>query len=296
MSDPKASWLAKLGVSSLGGGDGGDGGTVTAPPPAGDGGDGGTNTAPPPAGDGGDGGPPPPSPPPPLSGDGGDGGPLPPVGDGGPVPLSSPTSGGLSSLGGDGVGDGSDGVGDGSDGAGDGGDGASELSTGKTRKVDVQINAIDWDGSPITGFQGFVKFTAPSSPEVDLSGKITQGQVSFSGASLAPQGSMFIQAVAIGGESDATTSPSGITNYSLPRSGILTFRAAQGVKVVKVTAKTSTEASSKVGVKGTVGVDFKVASASTEVSGEDDDKKGQEKEIEWTVTIGLDSFVVTQQS
>src|SRR5205085_8310633 len=104
---------------------------------------------------------------------------------------------------------------------------------------------------------------------------------------LMPEGSFRFQAVS----ATSDVSPSGVATYKLPASGLLKFSAVQKARPpLKVTAKTAEEATEKLGLKGTVGVEIKVVKLEGEVSKEDEKKKSQELSFEWEVTAGAPSF------
>ena len=162
-----------------------------------------------------------------------------------------------------------------------------------SRKVDIQITLVNWDNAPIIGYQGLAEFKSPGVPDVTLGSEIKGGVISFTKVALMPQGTLRVLAISKG---EAATAPSGVVNYKLPDKGLMTFTATQGRKVVKVSAKTSQEASDKVGVKGTLGIDYKIVKAEGEISGETEKKKGSEVSTEWEVVLGLDLFDVKQAS
>ena len=60
-----------------------------------------------------------------------------------------------------------------------------------------------------------------------------------------------------------------------------------------MTATTSEEAASKVGAKGTAGIDFKIISLGAEVSGEESRTKGESVSKSWKVTLPTSTFKVT---
>jgi hypothetical protein len=63
---------------------------------------------------------------------------------------------------------------------------------------------------------------------------------------------------------------------------------------VTVTAATSEEAAAKVGVKGTVGVDYKILKVGGEVSGEVAAKVGSARSFTWKISLPTSTLQVTE--
>lgn len=73
----------------------------------------------------------------------------------------------------------------------------------------------------------------------------------------------------------------GATDYEVkPGKSVMKFSAVQHSKTVKVRAKTMEEATEKIGVKGSVGLEFEILKVGGEVSKESEYKRGFEHEVE----------------
>jgi hypothetical protein len=159
------------------------------------------------------------------------------------------------------------------------------------KKIKVQFLVTNWDDEPMQGFEAFVEFKAPGSPTVTLKQPISGGVVSFNDVSLPPSGTVRLMAVSTHG---AALVPQAVTSYDLPHAAIMKFQAKQNAMELKKAAKSLKEATQKAGVKGTVGVDYKIVKVGGEVSGEVGDRQSFEEDVEFVIKVAKDTFTMKQ--
>ena len=159
------------------------------------------------------------------------------------------------------------------------------------RQVDIIMTIVNFRGEPMTGFHAFAQFRAPGVAMQEENADIEGGSVFWSGVWLKPDGTLRLAAISMGA---ATVAPEGVTLYHLPDKGPMEFKAVQKSRQVTVAAKTSQEAASKVGAKGTMGVDFEVVKVGGEVSGEESQTKGTEVSVTWNVILPEAAFDLVQ--
>ncbi len=157
------------------------------------------------------------------------------------------------------------------------------------KPIKVQVVIKD---NALNGYQAEVEFKSPGAKPVQVGAIINGNVVDFGNLTLMPEGTLRFMAVSTGKPGPM---PQGVTTYKLPASGLMTFNAVLEKKTAKVTAKTSEEAASKVGAKGTVGVEIEVISLGGEVSAEDEKKQGKEMSIEYEVTWTTDNLELSQK-
>lgn len=150
------------------------------------------------------------------------------------------------------------------------------------KKSQVVIAIKNFNGEPLLGHKLFAEFKAPKVATQSYAVDIHGGSAIFSDIWIKPSGTLRLMAVSIGTPSLV---PQGVIHYSLQKNHQLRFIAMQKPYDVKVTATSSQEAASKVGAKGTMGVDFKVFSAGGEVSGEESRKKGRSRSLQYIIRI-----------
>ncbi len=168
---------------------------------------------------------------------------------------------------------------------------ASLLKGAGWRQTNIIVTLIDFRGEPMGGMRAFAEFKAPGVAPVTEASDVAGGAVQWSGVWLQPEGTLRLLAVSTGAPA---TVPQGVTFYRLPEKGPLKFKAVQKSTEVTVSAKNSQEAADKVGVKGTMGVDFEVFKIGGEVSGETSTKTGTEVSLTWKVVMPTGALEVTQ--
>jgi N-acetylmuramoyl-L-alanine amidase len=165
------------------------------------------------------------------------------------------------------------------------------LKDGGWKQTNIIITLKDFRGEPLRGHKVFAEFKAPGVAPVVEGGEVTGGSMTWSDIWLKPEGTLRLLAASSG---KPAIVPQGVTHYRLPDKGPLKLEAVQKSREVTITAATSAEAAVKVGVKGTVGVDFKIFEVGGEVSGESDMKKGTAREISWKIVLPESTFDVSQ--
>jgi hypothetical protein len=155
------------------------------------------------------------------------------------------------------------------------------------RKVKIQIVVTNWDGYPLDKYTGIAEFKSPGAPVVKVTDDIDGGVMDIDELDIMPSGTLHFIAIKT---RDTDVKIEGATKYDAPMKGVMTFKANQNSRPVTQRAKTIEEATKKLGLKGTIGVEYKLISASGEVSEETETKHGEEHEIEFQGAAGLPSF------
>ena len=137
-------------------------------------------------------------------------------------------------------------------------------------ETDVEIILVDWNGKPISSdYSAYVQFNSPGAREVNHTASI--GAWRNHNLHLKPSGTVYLRV-----RSEwATTYVEGTTDYEVrPGKPVMKFRAVQHSKTAKVRAKSFQEATEKLGVKGSMGIEFEVLKVGGEVVKESDSRKG----------------------
>ena len=161
-----------------------------------------------------------------------------------------------------------------------------EFEENAAHKVDVQIMVVDWNNKPLEDMTCWAIFESPGVPKVASGGKLSGNGFDINDVRLRPTGTVSVDVIA-----PSYASIKGVTDYQFkPGKDVIKFKAVQVNKVVKVRAKTVQEATNKIGIKGSLGIEFSVLKIGGEVTKESEIKKGFENEVEWEVEYGLPSF------
>jgi hypothetical protein len=165
---------------------------------------------------------------------------------------------------------------------------ATAAKTGM-QEIDVQIMIKDWNGKPMSSdYVAFVQFSSPGASDTNTTVKIGSAGVTIHNIHLRPSGGIYLM---VRDPSSANPYCEGDTDYEFkPGKNIIKFQAIQYSRTAKVSAKTTQEASQKLGIKGDVGVEFKVVKVGGEVSKESEYKNGYEEAMEWEVEYGQPTF------
>ena len=155
---------------------------------------------------------------------------------------------------------------------------------------DVIMVIKDFKGEPLRGHRVFAEFKGPNGTLTEAA-DVQGGSVIWSNIWLKPEGTVRIMAVSTG---QAALAPEGVALYKLPDKGPVKFDVEQQKTEVTVTAKTSEEAASKAGAKGTAGIEFEVIKLGGEVSSEESKTKGTSLETSWKVILPTSTLVVKQ--
>lgn len=159
------------------------------------------------------------------------------------------------------------------------------------KQKNVIMTLKDFRGEPLRGHMVYAQFKAPGVAAVTEGGEVKGGSMIWSNVWLKPEGTVRLLAVRLG---TPAVVPEGIVFYKLSARSPLKLEAVQGSKEMTVTAATSEEAATKVGAKGTAGVDFKVFSVGGEVSTEKEKKRGVSLSKTWKVILPTATFKINQ--
>lgn len=158
-------------------------------------------------------------------------------------------------------------------------------------EIDVQFVVTDWNGKSFDFGTGYATFESPGLPTINKIGKMTASGLSLNDVKLRPAGTVSL-AVDTG-----TQRIEGSTAYEFkPGQKVMQFEAVQMVKLHKTRAKSISEATKKFGIKGSVGVEFKVVKVGGEISRESEYKDGFENEVEWEIESGVANFKPFKQT
>lgn len=154
------------------------------------------------------------------------------------------------------------------------------------KTTDVQIILVDWNGKPVSSdYVAYVRFSSPGARDVNPTCPITSNGVDLDDLRVRPSGTLYLM---VREPSSVVPYMEGTTDYEVrPGKSVMKFKAVQYSKTVKVRAKTLEEATDKIGVKGSVGLEFEVLKVGGEVSKESEYKRGFEQEVEWEVEYGF---------
>jgi hypothetical protein len=154
----------------------------------------------------------------------------------------------------------------------------------KACEIDVQFKITDWRGKSFEYAMGYVEFEDPGLP-------MSANGLSFDKITLSPGGMVSLTV-----DPGAAESITGTAKYSFkPGEKLIQFEAVQHFKPHKTKAKTLSDATSKFGLKGSVGVEFKVVSVGGEMTKESEYKQGYEDEVEWEIEAGVPTFLKFSQ-
>ena len=156
--------------------------------------------------------------------------------------------------------------------------------------IDVQIMIANWRNKPLgSDYAGYVKFSSPGMDPVETADVLSGNGMDIDNLRLRPAGTLYLVIRRRGETKDVYID--GTTKYAFkPGDATMTFNAVQDVKTYKIRAKTVEEVTNKIGVKGTVGLEFKILKVGGEVTSENEYKTGFEQEVEWEVEAGVSSF------
>lgn len=153
-------------------------------------------------------------------------------------------------------------------------------------EIDVQFLISDWNGKSFEYGTGYVEFESPGLPIIRKNGKLSASGLSVNDIRLRPSGTVSLMV-----DPGAAEAIQGSTTYEFkPGQKLMQFKAMQHVKTRKTKAKSLSEATDKFGLKGSVGVEFKIVSVGGEVSKESEYKRGFEDEVEWEIESGVPTF------
>ena len=150
------------------------------------------------------------------------------------------------------------------------------------RKVNLVVHMINWDGDTMWDRAVFVTFKCPGAPDITLNKTVKAGKLEFNNVELPPRGSIFVQAMSRSGSDEFAR---GINNYDLPKKSPVFFHVEQQSREIKKKDKSAEKAAEKAGVKGKVGINWKIFSGEKEVTAEKELTREHEKEEEFTIKV-----------
>jgi hypothetical protein len=160
------------------------------------------------------------------------------------------------------------------------------------KQINVMIIIRRFDGELMTNHRIFAEFSAPGVERVTAGNDSHGGIVSLSNVWVKPAGSIRLMAVSL---NTSRLVPTGAMHYLLPRnSNLLRFTASQRFIEVNVTASTSQEAARSIGLTGTAGIDFKIASFGAETSVENTTSRSSSVSRSWKITYPTSVFDIAQ--
>lgn len=159
-------------------------------------------------------------------------------------------------------------------------------------EIDVQFKIIDWRGKSFEYATGYVEFEGAGLPMVRKNSKLTANGLSFDKVTLRPDGMVSLTV-----DPGANQSITGTTKYNFkPGQKVMQFEAVQHFTTHKTKSRSLNEATKKFGLKGSVGVEFKVVSVTVEGSKESEYKDVYEDEVEWVIEAGIPTFLQFKQT
>jgi hypothetical protein len=148
-------------------------------------------------------------------------------------------------------------------------------------EVDISFNAVDFSNTPVGGAALALKVDAHPRP-VKLTSRLSGGAVRFRGIMIEPSGNA--NAILLLNRNVAKKMQANLSYKGLKKGKTLLISATEDKKEKKYKKGSGQEAAESAGVKGTVGVDFKVFNGSTELTSSKELKKSESKEVEFTVS------------
>ncbi|MGH7596275.1 MAG: papain-like cysteine protease family protein [bacterium] len=168
---------------------------------------------------------------------------------------------------------------------------AEILQRGGWKQANIIVTAENFLGEPMQQHKIFAEFKAPGVAPVVEGGDLDGGAVSWQNIWLKPTGTVRFLAVR---KDVPSLVPEGVTHYTVRDRAPLRFKLTQQHSEVTVTATTSEEAVEKIGLTGSVGVDFKIFKIGGEASTERQRSTTTTREFTWKIILPTATFVVNQ--
>lgn len=159
-------------------------------------------------------------------------------------------------------------------------------------EVDISFNAVDFSNTPMGASKLELKVDAHPRP-IKLAAKLTGGAIRFRGIMIEPSGNA--NAILSVNRKVAKKMTANLSYKGLKKGNTLLISATEDKKEVKVKKGSGQEAAESAGVTGSVGVDFKVFSGSTELTSSRELKKSSSKEVEFTVSYPTGKLTLKQK-
>jgi hypothetical protein len=164
------------------------------------------------------------------------------------------------------------------------------------REVTVHFDVRNWKGKSFRFAEGYVAFEPQGMPSIIKSAELGDSGMVINRVVLAPHGMVALTVYPAGTTRAITGScPDG---YALKpgRGNYMQFSAEQNVERHKIKAKSLGDAKKKIGIKGSIGVDFTVFKAGGEITDEYEYSQGYEEEVEWEIEVGVPNFYSFRQT
>lgn len=159
-------------------------------------------------------------------------------------------------------------------------------------EVDISFNAVDFSNTPMGGAKLELKVDAHPRP-IKLAAKLSGGAIRFRGIMIEPSGNA--NATLSLNRKVAKKMKANLSYKGLKKGNTLLISATEDKKEGKYTVGSGQEAAESAGATGTVGVDFKVFSGSTELTSSRELKKSKSKAVEFTVSYPTGKLTLTQK-
>ena len=159
-------------------------------------------------------------------------------------------------------------------------------------EVDISFNAVDFSNSPVGDAKLELKVDAHPRP-IKLTARLSGGATRFRGIMVEPSGNA--NATLSLNRKVAKKMSANLSYKGLKKGNTLLISATEDKKEKKYKKGSGQEAAESAGVTGSVGVDFKVFSGSTELTSSKELKKSKSKEVEFTVSYPTGKLTLTQK-
>lgn len=159
-------------------------------------------------------------------------------------------------------------------------------------EVDISFNAVDFSNTPVGRAKLELKVDAHPRP-IKLTSNLSGGALRFRGIMIEPSGNA--NATLSLNRKVAKKMQANLSYKGLKKGNTLLISATEDKKEKKYKKGSGQEAAESAGVKGTVGVDFKVFNGSTELTSSKELKKSESKEVEFTVSYPTGKLTLRQK-
>lgn len=159
-------------------------------------------------------------------------------------------------------------------------------------EVDISFNAADFSNTPMARTKLELKVDAHPRP-VKLVAMLSGGATRFRGIMIEPSGNAGVTLTL--NRKVAKKMQANLSYKGLKKGKTLLISATEDKKEKKYKKGSGQEAAESAGVTGTVGIDFKVFSGSTELTSSKELKKSKSKEVQFTVSFPTGKLTLTQK-
>ena len=159
-------------------------------------------------------------------------------------------------------------------------------------EVDISFNAVDFSNTPVGGARLELKVDSHPHP-IKLNSKLSSGATRFRGIMIEPSGNA--NATLSLNRKVANKMSANLSYKGLKKGNTLLISATEDKNERNYKKGSGQEAAESAGVKGTIGVDFKVWNGSTELTTSKELKKSTSKEVEYTVSYPTGKLTLIQK-